>query len=239
MHVSLGARRSAPNLEGPDQLNLIHEPRPYPAQASLHRDLVAFDIAGFGKPERDELVQLYVRDALYRIVPHAFDSSGIGWRSCHHEDRGDGMLIVISPHVPTAALIDPLVDLLRAGIRSHNRLSCPSAAIGLRMAVHGGHVHYDPYGLAGDAIVHLFRLLDAAQLKDALAITGAELSLIVSSYVHDTVIRNGPGLIDPASYHPVEVNTKQAHARAWVHIPGRRPAVPGGIDIVPDGARFN
>jgi hypothetical protein len=192
----------------------------YPASAALHRDLVAIDVAGFGNPERDELIQLHIRDSLYRVARQAFDGSGIGWRSCYHEDRGDGMLIVVSPHAPTAALIDPMVSLLRAGVRRHNLVSSPAAAIQLRVAVDSGYVHHDANGMSGDATVRLFRLLDASQLKNALAMTGAELALIVSSGVHEAVIQHSPGLIDPATFGPVDVTVKQTRARAWVHVPG-------------------
>jgi hypothetical protein len=194
-------------------------PSRYPPSAALHRDLVAIDVAGFGNPERGELIQLHIRDSLYRIAQQAFDGTGIGWRSCCHEDRGDGMLVVVSPHAPTAALIDPMVSLLRAGIRCHNLVSRPAAAIQLRVAVHSGYVHHDANGMSGEAVVHLFRLLDASQLKNALAMTGAELALIVSSDVHEAVIRHSPGLIDPAAFGPVEVTVKETHARAWVHVP--------------------
>jgi hypothetical protein len=221
-------RMEIPHPQGKGiRVNYAGEPRRYPAPAALHRDLVAVDVAGFGRPERDALIQMHIREALYRIVQQAFDGSGIGWRSCYHEDRGDGILAVVSPHAPTAALIDPMADLLRAGIRCHNRLSCPAAAIQLRMAIHSGYVHHDPNGMAGEAVVHLFRLLEASQLKTALAVTGAEVAVIVSSYVHETVVQHGPGLIDPATFHPVDVDVKQTHARAWAHIPGQPgPAMP-------------
>jgi hypothetical protein len=208
-------------------MNCLYEPNHYRAPVALHRDLVAVDVAGFGNPDRDDLVQLHIRDSLYRIMQQAFDGSGIGWRSCHHEDRGDGILTVVSPHAPTAALIDPMADLLRAGVLCHNRLSCPAAAIQLRMAIHSGYVHQDANGMAGEAIVHLFRLLEASQLKAALAVTGAELAIIVSSYVHEAVTQHSPCLIDPAAFGPVDVTVKQTHARAWVHVPGQPgPAMP-------------
>ena len=205
-----------------------YEPRRYQAPRSFHRDVLAVDIANFGGPGRDDLVQLYLRDALYRILPQSFCDAGIGWRSCHHEDRGDGVLVVVSPHVPTATLIHPLADLIRAGVRCHNRLSCPAAAIQLRMAVHAGQVHRDANGLAGETVVHLFRLLDAAPAKTALAVTGAELALVVSGYVHQTVVRHGCGLIDPASFRPIDVAVKQTRTRAWLHVSGGVAAERGG-----------
>jgi len=196
----------------------------------VHRDLVAVDIAGFGDPTRDDLIRLHMRAGLYGILVQAFEESGIGWHDCTHEDRGDGALIVISPQVPTAALAGPLADRIRAGLRRHNHLSCRAATIQLRMAIHSGYVQHDAHGVAGVAAVHLFRLLEAGQLKKALATSGAELALIVSGYVYDSVIRHDPGLNGLASYQPIEVEVKQTRARAWVHVtdtpgtPGLQPA---------------
>ncbi len=33
---------------------------------------------------------------------------------CHHEDRGDGALVVVPSHIPGYGLIDPVPERLRA-----------------------------------------------------------------------------------------------------------------------------
>jgi hypothetical protein len=200
--------------------------RPPEPGMSQHCAILAVDVAGFTDPKRDDEVQLAVRDALYRLLIAAFDSVGIGWDGCSHEDRGDGALVIVPLHMPTAVLADPLLDHVRAGLRRHNRLSSDAVRIRLRVAVHIGEVHHDRYGFVGTAVNHLFRLLNAPVLKDVLASSSGELALIVSDYVYDSVIRHGPGLIDPATYTPVIAVIEDAPVHAWIHTPAERPQIP-------------
>jgi hypothetical protein len=84
---------------------------------ALQCSILAFDIAAFGDRRRDDDVQLYVRAALYRVLEDAFEKAGIPWRSCHREDRGDGVLVVVPAHVSIELLVTPLADQVRAGLR--------------------------------------------------------------------------------------------------------------------------
>jgi hypothetical protein len=186
---------------------------------SLQRSVLAFDVVAFGDRRRDDDVQLYVRAELYRILEKAFGAVGIPWRACHREDRGDGVLVVVPALVPTELLISPLAERVRAGLRRHNKLSSDAAQIRLRMALHAGHVHFDAYGVAGQTLVHAFRLLEAPAFKSAFAATRCELGFVVSDRLYDDVIRHGPGLIDPDLYDAISVSLKETEARAWVHFP--------------------
>ena len=154
--------------------------------------LFAVDVAAFTDPRRDEYVQLYVREMLYRILERAFDGSGIPWRSCRHEDRGDGVVVVVPPVIPVDGLADPLPERLCGLIRVHNRLSSEDARIQLRAAAHVGKVYHDGHGFAGDAASHLFRLLQASGFKQLLATSECDLAFIASDYFYDTVIRPPP-----------------------------------------------
>lgn len=184
-----------------------------PAGRSLQCSILAFDIVGFGDRRRDDDVQLYVRASLYRLLEKAFDAVGVPWRACHREDRGDGVLVVVPALVSTEPLISPLADRLRAGLRRHNKLSSDAAQIRLRMVLHTGHVHFDPYGVAGQPLIHAFRLLEAPAFKSAFAATRCELGFVVSDRVYDDVIRHGPGLIDPDVYDAIGVSLKETEAR--------------------------
>jgi hypothetical protein len=205
----------------------VLRPRPYAAKGALQCAVVAFDIAGFGDRRRDDDVQLYVRAGLYRILEESFEDAGVPWRECHREDRGDGVLVVVPALVATESLISPLTERVRAGLRRHNKLSSEPAQIRLRMALHAGHVHFDAYGVAGQTLVHAFRLLEAPTFKTAFAATGRELGCVVSDRLYDDVIRHGPGLIDPDLYDAISVSVKETEARAWVHFPpgAVRPAL--------------
>jgi hypothetical protein len=182
--------------------------------------LFAVDIVGFTSPQRDDDVQFYLHGALYRMLERAFNGSGLPWPACVREDRGDGALVVVPPTISVDGLIDPLPERLRGLACLHNRLSSQEAQIQLRVAVHVGNVHHDGHGFVGDAVNHLFRLLDAPRLRQLLAGSGGELALITSDYMYETVVRRHPTLVDPAAFRPVTVEVKQTVANAWVQIPG-------------------
>jgi hypothetical protein len=185
--------------------------------------LFAADIAGFTNPRRDENVQLYLRERLYHILERAFSGAGLPWQACYHEDRGDGALIVVPPEIDADALADPLPERLCGLIRVHNRVSSEEARIQLRAAAHIGKVFLDDHGLAGDATIHLCRLLDASRLKHLLTASGSELAFIASDYLYDTVIRRHPTLVDPAAFQPVTVDLNSTKATGWVQLLASAP----------------
>lgn len=180
----------------------------------------ACDIASFGHRSRTDLDRHKIRTALYDGLRRSFDGTGIRYAACYREDRGDGALVVIPPSVDTATLLTSLVHRLRAEVRQHNDVSVDTAQMRLRLAVHTGIVRSDAEGLVGTAVNHVFRILEAPQLKQILRGTGAELALIASERVYDDVIRHGLGLVDPAEYHRIELRVKETGTVAWITVPG-------------------
>ncbi|MFB4305860.1 hypothetical protein [Actinomadura sp. GTD37] len=195
--------------------------------------LFACDIASFGDPSRSDLDRQSVRRALYRGLRASFDGEGIGLPACYREDRGDGALVAVPPTIDTARLLSSLADRLRAEVRRHNDVSSATARMQLRLAVHTGVAHSDDDGLVGTAVNHLFRLLEADQLRRALRGTGAELALITSARVHEDVVQHGLGMVDPGEYVRIDVRVKETVTPAWIRIPGLRSS----IRPVPDAPR--
>jgi hypothetical protein len=193
---------------------------PMPGRGGHTCGLFAVDIADFTDPRRDEHVQLYLREMMYRILERAFDGSGVPWHACQHEDRGDGALVIVPPVIPVDGLADPLPERLCGLVRVHNRLSSQDARIQLRAAAHVGRVYRDDHGVTGDAASHLYRLLDAPRLKHLLAASGSELAFITSDYFYDTVIRRHPTLVDPAAFESVTVDIKHTTATGWAQLLG-------------------
>jgi hypothetical protein len=191
-----------------------------------HCSLIAADIAHFSRPDRDDEIQLHLRTSLYRIFGAAFRDIGIAWEGphdLHREDRGDGVTIVFMPHISTGLLVSQLLDPLLARLRHHNKVSSPAAQIQLRLALHAGLVTRDANGFAGQAAIHLFRILDAPAVKRELAMSGADLALIASDYVYDNFIRNTHGPVSPDTYTHVKVNVKNTRTRAWYRLAGGPP----------------
>jgi len=187
--------------------------------------LVAADVVGFGGQRRSRQVQTYLRDSLYRLFENALTDSGVDVVRCYSEDRGDGLVAVIPPEIPTDRLIHPFAEYLRAGLRLHNLVSSELAQLRLRVAVHGAQAWADSHGLVGDSVIHLFRLLDAPAFKQFVHQSGAYLALIASDAVYREVIVDAPGLIDPDDYDRVGIENKELSTTGWVRLVGRAPSV--------------
>lgn len=177
--------------------------------------MLATDIAAFGS-RRDDDVQQHLRETHYRIIDNASRNVGLPEEICHREDRGDGILMIAPPCVSAELLLDPFVSHVRAGVRRHNRLASAPARIQLKMAVHAGQVHFDAHGVSGQALIHLFRLLEAREVKKAVDTTGATFALTASQRLYEDVVRHQPGLIDASVYQPITIALKETRAPAWI-----------------------
>jgi class 3 adenylate cyclase len=183
--------------------------------------LVAVDIVGFTKPERDDATRLHLHEVLYRILEQAFDASGIPWAGCFVEDRGDGALIVIPPTFGARATVDPLPERLRILIGRHNHVSSDGARIQLRVAVHAGPVDHDGYGFIGSDVNFLFRMLNARSLSAALVDSDADVACIVSEDIYRNTVCRFPGMVSPDDFRRTRFQVKHTKGRALIYVPGR------------------
>jgi hypothetical protein len=194
---------------------------------SRPRVLFAVDVVGFSEHRHDAGAKQSVRRALYDVLARAFGDAQFGWDDCLPEDRGDGVLIIVPEYMQPAMTTGPLVDRLHACLRQHNVISDEITKIRLRVAVHSGEIHRGGNGVSGSAITHLFRLLDAPALKNALAASaGADLALIVSDRFYDRIIQRTPGTADPGRFRPVTVAINETRTRGWLHLPGSSQCLP-------------
>jgi hypothetical protein len=183
--------------------------------------MFAVDIAGFTRPSRDDDIRRHVHEQLYEMQRKAFDGAGIPWAGCWHEDRGDGTLVVLPPGLSGQGLVGSVPERLRGLVRRHNHVSCDTARIQLRTAAHVGLVEHDGHGFVGSDVNLLFRMLDSGALKRALAGSRADLALIVSDYVYDSLVRRHPSLVGPDVFEAVRCQVKKTRFRAWTCLPGR------------------
>jgi hypothetical protein len=202
-----------------------------PAWSSLNCSVLYTDVAGFSARIRTEADRQVVRDRLYDLLRGAFEESGVSWAACYHEDRGDGALVIVPPDVPTRAVADPLLALLAAELRRHNRRAAAPVRIRLRAALHVGPVSRDAEGLNGDAIIHTARMLDAPPLREALRAAGADLAFMASAHVFETALRSDAGLLDPATFTQVSFRVKESQITAWMHVAGSPPSPRTGTAV--------
>jgi tetratricopeptide (TPR) repeat protein len=201
-----------------------------------HRTILVVDVEGFGSDERQRNpVQEAVRDGLYRVLRWAFDAANISWEDCYHEDRGDGVLVLIAPQVPKAPFVESLPQMLIKALLQYNKNSNrQEERIRLRMALHAGEIKHDAKGVSGPSIVRAFRLIEAPALKAALAQSPGVLAFIVSGWFYDEVVQNS-SIDDPARYQRTTVKVKETTAQAWICLPDhpyqRKSQQPGDVAV--------
>jgi hypothetical protein len=188
-----------------------------PAWTGQNCSILLIDVAGFGSKVRDEGDRWLVRQKMYAIVHQAWALAGMAWRDCHHEDRGDGMLIVVPPSTPTDVLTGPLLAGLATLLRDHNSGATAGVRIQLRLALNVGPVVSDAEGVSGDAIIYAARMLEASALKRRISGTGSDVGFITSGFVYDTVVKR------PVGYRRVVVRVKEARTKAWIRLVTAEP----------------
>jgi hypothetical protein len=180
------------------------------------------DVVGFGALHRSD----YDRQIIRREGLEMMQASlGPWWEVCISQDRGDGLLIVVPPQVPTARIIECINRELPGRLRLHNRTYSEPARIHLRIAAHVGPIMGDPLGMSGETIIRTARLVEAPVLKEAMALTGAGLGIMVSEFVHEIAIGYTAAFIDAAEYRKVEVSNKEFRGSAWMRLMHVSPPV--------------
>jgi CRP-like cAMP-binding protein len=76
------------------------------------------DVVGFGALDRTDDDRRIIRISNQEMMRA---SLGRVWDECISEDRGDGLLIVVPPHITTAQVVGPLHRELPGELRRHNR----------------------------------------------------------------------------------------------------------------------
>ncbi|CCH28905.1 substrate-binding domain-containing protein [Actinosynnema sp. NPDC047251] len=206
-------------------------PRP-----AVHRTMLAVDVSGFGALGLSQ--QRAVRHGLYGALEAAFAECGVpwgdDWDGTYHEDRGDGLFVLVPAGVPNSRVVSALPHALVGQLRRYNAMFRPQTGIRLRAAITAGEVLNDGNGVMGAGLVLAFRLLDCAALREELKRRPGELALIVSDRFYQDVIRQDAGC-DPDSYRRVTVDVKEVHGTAWIGRPDHprtpqrartRPALP-------------
>lgn len=222
--------------------------RDTPISEALHHTTVSLDVQGSSSRTNPE--KLAMRRILYAAVEEAARFADLDYSTWHREDRGDGMLAIVPAEIPKSRILGRWVEGLHRALRAGNR-PVPGAAPGrlragdrpasravpvrLRVGIHAGEVHRDSYGVVGADVDIACRLADADIAKRVLATTlAAQLVVVVSDTVYQSVVRHGGSYLEPSRYCRVSVSVKELSVPAWLYVPGyTTPPLPGDPD--PDG----
>ena len=192
-----------------------YEHQPPPRLAGQNCTIVYTDVVGFAAGTRNDIDRLIVRQATAEITKAAFGSY---WYACAIADRGDGLLIVAPPEVPTMTLLKRLISQLSAELLKHNAIHDTTVRVQLRVAVDVGPVVEDELGVSGEAIIHAARMLESSVFKAAMAQRGSVLGVIASDFVFNKAIKHAGAPLDPAEYVQVLVDVKETQMEAWLWV---------------------
>jgi hypothetical protein len=193
---------------------------PHTMWTGQHGIVFRTDVVGFSAHPRTDQDAKIIREVMYTIVRAAFDAIEISLDDCNYGDRGDGILAVIPPTVPTKRVIHPLLAHLASELSRHNARAEDGTRFQLRVALDVGPVESDAEGLTGQVINRTARLVDAPALKKRLkeAGFGTCVGFIASDAVYDDVIKQHPGQMDPASYQKVSWLAKGRRFTGWIKL---------------------
>lgn len=191
------------------------------AYEAVHRTIMVFDIEQSNHPMRTNHDRVVIHEAMYAAV-----GSALRRLKYYHEDRGDGVLVLVPPEVPKGRLVSNLLTRLEAALATHNaameRQDAARAAatqVRLRVAVHAGEVTFDGHGVVGAAVDHTFRLADAPPLKSALATSTGVCALIASNWFFEEVVYHHPDA-HPELFRRIEAEVKETRISGYVRVPG-------------------
>jgi class 3 adenylate cyclase len=189
--------------------------RPAPHRRPLNGEnctIMLSDVVGFGSDSRTDEDRRIIREALFSMTHTVLQDLPDAWS---WDDRGDGLLTVVSPSVPTAKVVAHLHKELPAALEEHNRVYPDSARIQLRVAINVGPVATDVMGVSGEAIIRTARLVEAPEFKTAMSESGASLGIVASTFIYESVLRHGPYL---EGYSEIPVDVKESSLLAWMKL---------------------
>lgn len=185
-------------------------PRPLSGQNCT---VLLTDIVGFSSATRTDEDRRVIRDALHGMTNMMMRGIADVWT----ESRGDGMLTVAWPGVPTATVIGRLLKDLLPALEHHNSTHSDPACFQLRAAISVGPLVSDAMGPSGEAITTIARLIEAPLFKQAMDTSEASLGVIATTFVYETVIRHDRSL---TGYRQLQVDVKTFNGLAWMNVLG-------------------
>jgi class 3 adenylate cyclase len=203
---------------GPDAFQGVHSlsagrPAQHPQLLTGENcTIMLSDVVGFGSASRNDEDRRIIRETLFSMTHTVLQDLPDVWS---WDDRGDGLLTVVSPSVPTARVVAHLHKELPAALEEHNGVYPGSARIQLRVAINVGPVASDRMGVSGEAIITTARLVEAPEFKRAMTESRANLGIVASTFIYESVIRHGPYL---ESYSEIRVDVKEYSTVAWIKL---------------------
>lgn len=184
-------------------------------QPITHRIIVMVDVVGGTDSPA-------TRQDLHEVLRNAFVESAVDFDQCIVEDRGDGALVLVPPDVSKSKLAEVLPERLVAQLRRHNADRAPSERLTLRVGIHAGDVN------------HAARIIDAAEVRSALAESDGLVALAASDEFYSEVIEQDPAVL-PWTYHRIPISLRNSESFVWLRLLGEGASTPAFTATPDDG----
>jgi hypothetical protein len=185
------------------------------------RLLLSVDAVGYGSG--DDIHQRGIQAALLAVLAVAAERARLDRDRWMKQPAGDGELAIL-PHDLSdreSDVVDDFVRELHAALSRHNRDLRDEARLRLRLAVHHGVAIPAENGYAGQGVVAVSRLVDAAAVKAALrAVPAANLALVLSERVLLDVVAQGHTSVPSTAFRAISVRNKEFDETGYLHLPG-------------------
>ncbi|WP_214324233.1 FHA domain-containing protein [Nonomuraea sediminis] len=199
-----------------------------------YRALVAVDLERFSTHPSSRLPVL--SEAVPRVLEDAMRLAGLDWAQRRFpQDAGDGYVFGLPPEL-LPKVLHPFLPLLQRVLEERE-----PPRLRMRVAVHLGALPDSGGDALGDgvgkAMNDVHRLLDSAPVREALARTDPEVTLvaaIVSRRVYADVVEAGYTALRHGELTPVRAQVKHFDEEAWLYVPvPSGAALRGGLVEVP------
>jgi cell wall assembly regulator SMI1 len=177
------------------------------------------DARGYG--QGNDVEQATLQEELNALVTAAAAAAGLRRETWLRQPGGDGELALVPDDEPEHWVIDRLTTELATLLDQRNRRSPAEKRLAVRVAVNHGLVKMAVLGWAGSSVVEVCRLRDSEAAKAALErIPGANVVLMLSHHLFQSMVLGGHTSVTPASFLRVRVEEKEFREDAWIWVPG-------------------
>lgn len=180
------------------------------------RLLMSIDAKSYGSG--DDQRHVAIQDGLLAVLDEAAAEAHLARANWIKQAAGDSELAVLPPTEPEPRVVDDFVHKLAAALRHHNRDLQAQRRLRLRMAIHYGTAMPSSNGFSGQGVVVVSRLVDCPSLRTALAVSDADLAVILSRQVFMDTVVQGHTSLKPSDLREVTVRNKEFVDEAWIWV---------------------
>ncbi|MFC4909992.1 hypothetical protein [Actinomadura gamaensis] len=180
-----------------------------------YRYLLGVDVAGYSR--LSALDQARTQRDLDWAISLAAERTGMDREAWLRQVAGDGELAVLPAGTDGLRLVVSFPRELGRALDRVNRTRLNGQRIRVRLTLHHGTLMAGPFGPVGQAPIVVARLLEAQQLRDALAADGTDLVLMVSESIYVDVVQTRLEGLDPDRFEPITVEAKELTYRGYLY----------------------